>query len=162
MNTSILALRAITAEYFGRPLRFITATVVGILASLTALIVWLAVRVDDLWWFGLAVIVPLALVACGVLVLLHFLARRLAPRRLTRNERRAVKGFTDKISGLIERAGTPLPLTGLMVAKDVVRGRESRLIREFIDNSSTLRQDFTALRTLFDENTAHQRPNPHS
>ena len=149
MNSTILALRAVTGVYFRRLLIIATSIAVVVLAILYIAINYLAMNLSPWWWLFMIVLVPVTVLAIIVGSGLWFASRRLLPRRMNRHERQMVMTFGSKLFGVIERGRLPYPLLLGLVAKDVLRGRESSLVRDTISDSRSLKDDFRVIQKFF-------------
>lgn len=149
MNSYLASFRAITAEYvlsLLRPAAFVTF---GLYGALLVLIGYLAWSLSPWWWLFAVPFTLLVIVLSAIFGLLYVVARRLEPRHLEHQERRQIKAFTKKLLRISENSRTPYPLILLLIAKDVIRGRESRFLRDLIDDSQSLLGDFRAIQQLF-------------
>lgn len=149
MDATIKALRAVTAVYFRRLLRWalLLAAVFGVM--LWALILYLGTNLSGWWLLPLVVILPFTIAVATIATGLWLLSGKLLPRQLTREETRLIQGFSDKLVGLTGAAKLPYPVALFLVAKDVLRRRESGFLRNAIDDSRTLKTDFIAIQDLF-------------
>ena len=149
MNATISALRAITALYFRR-LLIIGCLILGsIAAGLLILVVWLGMAFSDWWWMLLIPIGVLVVVTIAVGAWLWVLTDKLLPRPLARQESRQVKDFTDKLFGLVEQTSLSYPVLAVLIGKDVLHGHESTLLRDAVDDSSSLKTDFASIKEMF-------------
>lgn len=149
MNPTTSAVRAITGIYFRRLLTLIILAGSVLFIAAYLLLFYLASSLSPAWWFFLVFLVPATLVGVAVLAGLWLASGKLLPRHLDASERRQVRQFGNKVFGLVETARTPYPLALGIIAKDVMRGRDSSFLKKIIANSSTLRADFDAIRKLF-------------
>lgn len=149
MNSTIRAVRALTAWQFRRILTVLIGAVIGLL-----ILLWLGMMLAAWYWTAwwlifLILLLPTTLLAVGIACGGWWLSGRFLPRHLSRDEKRQIDHFNDKLFGLVEEARTPLPFLGLLFAYDVVRGRGSSRIKAAIDNSSSLKGDFDQIRRMF-------------
>ncbi len=153
MNSSILALRALTAVFFQRifkPIMFIGA---AILVLLWILVIYLGGWVDPWWFLLFFILMPLTLVATALSAALWFLSNKLLPRKLAKQEREQLLTVTDKVIRVAEVRATPPPLMAFLIAKDVIRGRKSSYLEGIIVDTSSLRTDIASIRTMFEKKT---------
>ncbi len=149
MTPYIRALRAITATVFQRVYRPVVWVIGGILFVLVVVTTILGITVNA-WWFMLYIaLLPLTLIAVLAAVVLWLLSQKLQPRVITRAERQTIHAFSDKVLRVAEVRSTPWPIMALLVAKDIARGKKSSYIENIINDSSSLKQDFVAIRNLF-------------
>lgn len=149
MNSTMLALRAITAVFFRRMVRFIGTVVAVILILLCALITYLSTTVSGWWAILFIVLVPLGLATFLVATVVWGATTRIMPKKLTATETRRIHDFTGKLFGLVEAAKMPYPVKVGLIAKDVLRGRESTFLRNAIQDSRSLKGEFDSIKTMF-------------
>ena len=152
MNPALKALRAITGVYFQRILLIASGVAAVVFAVLFIVVNYLAMNFSPWWWIFMIVLVPITVMAVIVSAGLWFASRKLMPRTITKDEKKIITTFGSKLFGIIERSRMPYPLMLAMVAKDVLRGRSSNLVRETIQDSTTLKSDFERIRTMFRDN----------
>ena len=145
MNGTVGLLRAISAVFAQSLIRKIGFVAVCVWALLLALCVALITRVDVWWGLALIPLLVVGVVAAVFGAVLWFAAQRLAPRKLSRVERKEIKAFSDKVMHVAERVKTPLPILATMTAKDILLRRDSDTVRELIDESTSLKADFQTL-----------------
>ena len=149
MTPYIRAIRALTATVFQRVYRPVAWVIGGILCLLLVLTIWLGTTVSAWWWFLLIVLIPLVMIAILVGIVLWTFSQKLLPRRLERTERASIEGFTDKVMRITEVRATPPPVLVFLIAKDVIRGKKSSYLEGVIEDPTSLKQDFLAIRNLF-------------
>lgn len=146
---SIRAIRALGALFLIRALRPIAILVVILLAAAYILVIMLSLSFGSWWLLSLLLLVPvtsaLALVAFG----LWYFTQRILPRKLTKQEREQLNGFTDKLFGVAEKTRTPYPIILVLIAKDVLRGRESSFLSSMIGDSRSLLKEFSSIQRMF-------------
>ncbi len=142
-------MRAITGVYFQKLIT--TSAAVGgvLLALLWVLIVWLTTRVDPLWGLFFLALMPLTIVCLVVYGLMLKLGKELVPRPLTKVEIVRVTKIGDKLFQTADAAATPWFYHLILIGKDVLRGKESKYIKETIEENASLRDDFLKIRKLF-------------
>lgn len=149
MGSHALAIRAITAVFVRRILKWVFIAGAGIVIISFVITAYLASAFSVWWWLLLVIIWPPTIIAIIIAGLLWLITSRLLPRNLDRQERRQIGNFTDKLFGVAETARTPYPLLLLLVGKDLIRGRQSRFITNAIDDSKSLQGDYENIRTKF-------------
>ena len=149
MNPTIQALRAVTGVYYRRILYPVVGIGAIIILALYALVVWLATTVSPILWLLLIILIPLTIVAGAITAGLFVASRAIMPRNLTRAERQTITGFGNSLFGLLERGRVPYPLVLVMIGKDVLRRRESTFLKEVINDTSSLKSDFSRIRDMF-------------
>ena len=149
MTPYIQALRAITFTTFRKlfiPAVWIVASFIALLLVATIL---LAIYFSPWWLLLLVLVVPLALVATIVGLLLWAIAARMRPRQLTGEESAKINDFTGKITRIAETRATPVPIIVFLIAKDVARGQKSRYVENLINDSTSLKSDFAEIAAMF-------------
>jgi hypothetical protein len=150
MNSTILALRAITAVTLRRLLLPFIIIAACILVVLYALVIGL-MSVDSTWWALLLIpLIPTTLLVSLIGAGLWIASGKLLPGHITKTQRKGVVAFTDKLARLIENGKTPYPIHLFLIGKDVIRGKGSRHLRSLIDDSSSLKDDFNTIRRMFE------------
>lgn len=149
MTPYIRALRAITATVFQRVYRPVAWIVGGILLLIWIGFCLLGGLVSHWWFLAFILIVPLTIVAVVAALVIWTLSKRLMPRAVTNGEREQILGFSDKVLRVAELRATPVPMMVFLIAKDLVRGKNSRYLEGVIDDSTSLKRDFVTIRDLF-------------
>ena len=149
MKATIQTFRALTATVFRRA--FIPAAwIVGsVITALYLLTFYLGGWVHPFWWLLLVVLMPVTLVVVALAAAAWYLSGRLFPRPLTVAEQTQIKDFSDKIIRVAEVRATPIPIVFMLIAKDVIRGKNSSYIESIVDDSASLKDDFLSLRNMF-------------
>jgi predicted membrane protein len=148
MGSNTAAVRAITAVFFQRILKWVISIALTLLVISFLLTAYLAVTFSVYWWLLLIVIWPFCIIVLLVAAGLWIATSRLQSRHFTKNERRQIRAFTDKIFGITENAQMPYPLLLFMVGKDIIRGRRSSFIENTIRDSGSLKGDFEEIRRM--------------
>lgn len=146
MGTNVTALRAISAVFFRRILRWVII-IAGVLFAIALLLdAYLATTISPWWWLFLIVLIPAGVVGMLVATGLWVVSSRLLPRKMTKAENRQVLAFTDKIFGIAENARMPYPLLLILVGKDIIRGKQSSFIANTIQDTRSLQSDYEEIR----------------
>jgi hypothetical protein len=151
MNTSVSALRALTSLTFQQMLKPASWIAFIVFLILHILVFYVAFTVSAWWLLLLFVIIPLMIVVASLLAALWYLSRRLMPRPLLPSETVIVSSMVGKVQRLLEARATPVPMIMFLVAKDVMRGKGSRYLEDLVNDSRGLRDDFAAIRSLFEQ-----------
>lgn len=146
---SVGALRALSALFLLRALRPVSVIAAVLLVAAYALTIMLSLSFSGWWLLLLIGLVPVTVVVAVISVVLFFLLRRLLPRKLSSPERVRLHAFTDKLFSIAEKTRTPYPILLFLVAKDVLRGRESSFLTGMIGDSRTLVREFSDIQALF-------------
>lgn len=150
-RASFNALRALSALFFYKILYPALFMVVILLVALYTLTVLLVLTFSNWWLLLLVILVPLTLMLLVAGTIVRYLLRRLIPRKLSSTEKAKLNAFTDKLLGVAERARLPYPVLLFLVAKDVLRGRESKFLSRTIGDSRDLMKEFSEIQGLFKE-----------
>lgn len=143
MKPTILAIRAIGAEFARRTFRIVLIIASIITALSLALTFWLIQQSS--WWLLLLFVLTSAIcIAIGVLTVFFLTIRRVTPAQNT-TQKQAVKRFVDSLQKMSEIAGTPKFMLLFQLMKDVAAPREHGFIGSTIDTSKSLRDDFRTL-----------------
>lgn len=142
-------MRVLSALLLKRLLRPVLIILVITGVALYVLTAFLALSFSAWWWLLLLIFIPVT-VFLGLLVyLLWFLFGKLLPRKLSKPEQQKLNGFIETLFSLAERSKTPYPILLFLIAKDVIRGKESSFLRDLIGDSKKVTQEFEQIRTLF-------------
>lgn len=145
MNGTVGLLRAVSSAFAQSLIRKIGLMILVIWLVLVVLVVLLTVQVSSWWAIMFVPLVVLGIIAVVIATALSFAAQQLAPRKLSGSERKEIKAFSDKVMGMAERVKTPLPILAAGAAKDIIFKRDSNVVRELINDSTSLKTDFQAL-----------------
>lgn len=143
----IQVLRAVGVEFLKR--KFVgAATMFAVAAVIVAvLLVWLISMSG--WWLLLAI--PMfGLMLLGILLLLivRILIKIIRPQ-LDKSQKTAVSDFVDKVERVAEQVQMPSFMIFFNVARDVIKPRKKTFIATVVDDSTSLKPDFSALQKLF-------------
>jgi hypothetical protein len=151
MNQKLTAARALSAYTATKALRIVTI-VFFIIITLLLLAVWALAYYFSAWWWIFAA--PL-IVLVALFLLLRFVLRRIIRaiyrHPFTRTQREALDKFSGKLARLAEARATPLPVLAFLTVRDVTLRRDTTTINQVMDDSTTLKSDFTDLQQLFGE-----------
>lgn len=148
-KASFAALRALSALFLLRVLQPVLIMLAILTVAGYALMIMLTLSFSSWWLLLLILFIPLTLVFLVSGGILWLLLQRLLPRKLTASERSRLNAFTGQLFSLAERTKTPYPILLFLVAKDVLRGRESSFLRGMIGDSKTLMKEFDDIQALF-------------
>lgn len=153
MNTSTLrAIRAIGAEQIRRIAKIIAilAAIVGTVVTL--LVGWLAESYSGWWW---AIMLPLIVITTLIILALSVvwaIAHLLTPRQLTRDERKQVHSFTDRLLVAAASAQISRSALVLLLIKDAIQGRRiDERVKRVIDEGKGLKADFSRIQNMFEQ-----------
>ena len=141
--------RALSA-YVARRMMFV-ATIVALGGFAAAIVACgLLSYFFSAWWWLLAL--PFAFLLATffiVRLIVAFVIGRIHSEKLSDEQHQALEEFTDKIQRLLEARATPLPIFALITMKDLVLYRDIKTIRELINDTSGLKNDYEALERMF-------------
>ncbi|RYX79421.1 hypothetical protein EON76_01735 [bacterium] len=150
MDSTILAIRAITSLYVKRLLLPILVIGLGVYVVIIGLIWWIAASVSNWWWLLATVPTVVLLIGLAIWVVVRILVGRIAPP-MNKPQTVAANKFIKRIDGVAERIGTPKFVVIYRVIKDVlfrpISGKT--YIGEIASEPGEARREFDELRSLF-------------
>lgn len=150
MDSTILAIRAITSLYVKRLLVPIFVIGLGIYIAVIGLIWWIAASASSWWW--LLAIIPTLVIVVGLAIwtVVRVIAGRLAPP-MNKRQTVATKKFIKRIDGVAEHIGTPKFVIIYRVIKDVIfrPTNDKTYIGEIASEPGEARREFDELRSMF-------------
>ena len=97
------------------------------------------------WWLLLIIFIPL-FIASGIICLLaRFVASRLYPAPLSREQRQHLQEFTDKILRLLETKGMGWWWFAAQCVRDLLLYRDLTTLKGLLSDTASLKRDFTEL-----------------
>lgn len=150
-RASLGALRALSALFFFKILHPVLIMTIIILAALYTLTILLTLTFSPWWLLSLILLIPLTSVVLIGGYILWYLLHKLLPRKLAAHERSKLNRFTEKLWTVSEKARLPYPVLLFLVAKDVLRGKESEFLRKIIGDSRELMRELTEIQKLFEK-----------
>jgi len=149
MNTQAQVIRAVGAVFLQRTIKKYSLIGLVILVILYTGVTLLAFQLSQWFLLLLTILIPLTLIGLVALIIIGFIAKKVMPRPLKKSERKQIIAVSDKISGIIETARTPYPIALFLIAKDVLRRRESEFLYRLTNDSKTINRDIQNLTKLF-------------
>lgn len=151
MNQKVATMRALIAYTALKALRLVT--VIVLLAFLVVIgVIWGLAYYVSAWWWLFAV--PIVLLLC-VFFVIRFIAMRtihlIHRHPFTEQQRNALEVFSDKCKNLIETTSTPMAVHAFYVLRDIILHQDVKTLREAIQDSTSLKKDFTSLEKYFGE-----------
>ncbi|MBH1980690.1 hypothetical protein I8H83_05530 [Candidatus Saccharibacteria bacterium] len=147
MDSTVLAVRAITASY-GRQLLWPTLIVlVALYIIIFGLSWWLAAVFHPLWWLLVLMLTPLFIVGCLAWGLCFFLISRIHPK-LNKTQTKLTREIVGHITHIAEQVGTPKFIILGRIVRDVVFGTNLRTsyIGEITHEPGDAKRKFDELR----------------
>ena len=128
----------------------------GIIAAAILLLlvfgIWLLASNISAWWWILMLPIGLAaLITFIVYSFVRFILLKIWPHQFTKEQKKALQAFLDKITGLNDARSVPMPLYVLKTLWELARYRDARTIRQTIESSKSLKSDFSRLSDFFNE-----------
>lgn len=148
-RSSLRTLRAISTLFLFRILKPVVFMTVIVLSAAYVLIILLSVAFSAWWLLLLIILLPLTLLVVIGGLLLNFLLQRLVPRKLSTKEKGRINTFLDKLERVAENARLPYPVLVFLVAKDVIRKRESKFLAEMIGDTKGMMAELGEIERLF-------------
>lgn len=97
------------------------------------------------WWLLLIIFIPLFIASGIIYLLVRFVASRLYPAPLSREQRQHLQEFTDKILRLLETKGMGWWWFEALCVRDLLLYRELRTLKNIIGDAHSLRDSFKQL-----------------
>lgn len=150
MESTILAIRAISSLYARRLLWPFLWVGIAVYALVMGLIGWVAYVASNWWW--LLSIGPTLLLSIALMIWLtgYVLVRRIAPP-MNKRQTKAAKKVIGHIDRVAEHVGTPPFIILFRIVRDsVTRPQSDRtFIGEWVREPGDIHHDFETLRRLF-------------
>ena len=147
MKPTLLAIRSIGAEFANRVYRIVALIVLIMSAATTGLVIWLT-TLSQWWWLLFALLVIALSVAFGLLFIVWRIIRSVTPHQ-TREQKKLVKAFVDKLQRLSEATQTSKFTLLFQIVRDITTPREDGFIASLSSDTVSLKRDFTALSGTF-------------
>ena len=151
MKPKLAAARALAAYAGRRSLRFATIVTVLVLVALLIGFGLLAYYFSPWWWLFAIPVVLLGIVFFALRWILLAIIRRLYRHPFSRSQREQLDSFAGKVLGLIEARSTPLPFFAFITLWDIIRRRDATTLRKLVNDSTSLKKDFSELEKQFQE-----------
>lgn len=147
MNSSLLAIRSIGAEFANRIYFIVMAIVLAVSILLIGLTIWLTTLSDWWWLLFIILIIPIS-IAVGVLIIIKLVIKSVTPLQ-SPDQRKQTKAFVDKLQRLSETSQVPKFILLFRIVRDIAAPRENGLIASISKESASLKHDFVALSQTF-------------
>ncbi len=138
----IRALSAIVAR------QAITAFLIidSVILTLSIIGIWaLAYFFSSWWWLLLIIYIPLAAVSALIYLIARFIASRLYPYPLSKDQRSRLQVFTTKILRLLETRGMGWWVFAALCIRDLLFYRELRTLKGLLADAVSLKADLVDL-----------------
>jgi hypothetical protein len=147
MKPTFNAVRAVGVEFVRRSLR--PLVIAGVVAAVVLLAVGGWLTTVNAWWWVLEAVFIFGAVVFAVLVIVARVVIRVADPPQTKDQKRAVRSYVDKLQRVAENLQTPQFVILFRVVRDTIRPRQDGFIETVAHDSKTLGPDFAALVKLF-------------
>lgn len=145
IKPKINVLRALSAVIARRVIRLF-AIIVGAILAVTLFGVWvLAHFFSPWWWLLLIVYIPLFIASAFIYLIAMAIATSLYATPLSRDQRKHLLEFTDKITHLLETRGMNWWWFAALCMRDLLFYRELRTLKELLADAISLKADLTSL-----------------
>ena len=145
IRPKIDVLRALSAVIAWRAIRLFTIIVSGVLV-LTLFGVWVLTHFFSPWWWLLLIVyIPLFIASAFVYLIARAIATSLYPAPLSRDQRKHLLEFTDKITHLLETRGMNWWWFAALCMRDLLFYRELRTLKELLADAVSLKADLASL-----------------
>lgn len=150
MNSTILAVRAITSEYAKQLLWPVLFIGLAVYAGVIGLIWWITTMASDWWWLLAIVPTCFVIIGLGVWLIARTLILRLAPT-MNAKQKSATKQFVKRLNNVTEQLGTPKFIIIYRLVKDALMRPASgkTYIGEIAQEPGDMKRAFEELRGLF-------------
>lgn len=149
MQPKLSVIRTIGTMMIEDVLKIITIVVGIVLVSLLGLSWWLTANVSAWWGILLGTVVLLIIFAMVLRFFAMSILKRMYPAPLSSEQKNQTRSFVGKLQNLAGVRTMGWPAFILMNIKDVVRHRDFTGLRQMVNDTKGLRQDFQELERLF-------------
>jgi len=140
MNSSLLAIRAIAAEFAHRIFVPVVITIGIISVVLIVVMVWLLTI--SAWWLLLAIPLFVVIFVGGLVLAIVGIGIRFVNPGTTKAQKKTVSSFVDKIQRLSDVTQTPKIILLFRAIRDVARPSKGGFVQSVITDSTSLQKDF--------------------
>lgn len=145
IKSKIDVLRALSKVIAKKAIKFFLIIAGAILALLFVGVCALVYAFSPWWWLLLIMYVPLFIISAIVYLLARVIAHGLYPSSLTHDQTVHLQEFTDKIIRLLETRGMGWWVFAGLCIRDLLLYRELHTLKGLLQDTVSLRQDFTNL-----------------
>ena len=145
IKPKINVLRALSAVVAKKAVFFFLIIDSVILTLMLIAICLLVYFFSPWWWLLLVIYIPLFAASVIVYLIAAFIASRLYPAPLTREQKQHLQEFTDKILRLLETRGMSWWVFAALCVRDLLLYRELRTLKSLLADTTSLKSDFEAL-----------------
>jgi len=149
MSQKVTATRAVLAKLSADVIRFITIISITIFTVLLIGTAALAYYISAWWALLLIIVLPLLFIFLVLRLIAGFILKKLQPKNLTTKQSSATKKYAEKLKRLAETRGMGWPMFAFLSFKDLLLYRDLRTARNTLDDTTSLKSDFSELERLF-------------
>lgn len=147
MNSLILTVRALTAEFVKRLAVPIVIIALSILILVNGLVIWLTTTSG--WWGILLFFTIMALfVFITITIAVGIILHALNPSQ-TSTQKKMVRKFVDKLQEIADTVQTPKVFIVGRLVMDVIRKNNNGMVQTMSSHTLTTKKDFDELRNSF-------------
>ena len=148
VKSTVSAVRAIGVEFARRIYAPVLIVAIIIAVVLIGLMIWLVTV--SAWWLILAVPVFFVILVASVIFIIARIIIVLVNPGQTKQQKKDVKGFVDKLQNLSEVTQTPKPVLLFRIIKDIASSNQDGFVKRTIGHTLSLRTEFEAIQRSFD------------
>lgn len=149
MIITLTAFRALSRLYVTRILRFVTIVFIITAVLCCAVIAVLASVFSPWWWLLLTPIVGCVVAFVILRTILGVILHLMYPEPVTNDQAATLSQLIDKLGRLFEIRNLHPATVALISIKDFVLYRELRTLKQLIEDSRTLKNDFKTVNDAF-------------
>ncbi len=145
IKSKVQVLRALSAIVARRAITFFLI-IDSVILTLSLIGIWaLAHFLSTWWWLLLIIYIPLFIISALIYLIARFIASRLYPNRISKDQRQRLQAFTDKILRLLETRGMGWWAFAALCIRDLLFYRELRTLKELLADAVSLKADLADL-----------------
>ncbi len=145
ISSKIQVLRALSAVVARRAIALFLI-IDSVILTLSIIAIWaLAYFLSAWWWLLLIIYIPLVIISVLAYLVARFIASRLYPNYISKDQRQQLQAFTGKILRLLETRGMGWWAFAILCVRDLLLYRELRTLKDTLNDATSLRHDFVKL-----------------
>jgi len=149
MKPSIQVIRAVGAQFANRVFVPVLIISTSLVVCIVALVAWLTTLSQWWWLLGVPVVMGICVLA-GVLAITKLVINTVTPSQ-TKQQKKAIGLFVDKIQRLSETTQTPKFVLLFRIVRDIAAATEKGYIGELARDTLSLKRDYTELIRQFSD-----------
>lgn len=147
MQPSITVIRAVGATFANRVFVPVLITSASLVICVVALVVWLTTLSQ--WWWLLGIPVVMGICILGAVLMVTKLVINTVTPPQTKQQKKAVASFVDKLQRLSEATQTPKFVLLFRIVRDIAAPRDKGYIGELAHDTLSLKKEYSDLVALF-------------